>query len=175
MPETEMLAQIEDMTRLRGWIANSYAQIEYLLGDLIIRARSWPEYEAQTATFTHKATKRVSKVRAMAALDGPLSEFADALIAILDRFDRGHDTRNLLAHGFCEFHRARNGETGMQFQRFDRQPNRDDALVIRLFRPADLESEKIEFTNLAHEAVDLFITIHRHFGWVGFVPDTGHR
>jgi hypothetical protein len=33
---------INEGQRLRGWIANSYAQIEYLLGDLILRCRAFP-------------------------------------------------------------------------------------------------------------------------------------
>jgi hypothetical protein len=52
-------ADIEEGQRLRGWITNAYAQIEFLLGDLILRCREFPEYAGDTATFTHSAPKRV--------------------------------------------------------------------------------------------------------------------
>ena len=50
--------ELEEGQRLRGWIVNAYAQVEYLLGDLILRCRAFPEYEEQTRTFTHSAPTR---------------------------------------------------------------------------------------------------------------------
>lgn len=161
---------IEEMQRLRGWISNSYAQVEYILGDIIIRSREWPVYDAQTKTMSHSAAKRISKVRAMLAVDGPLMPFANDLTAIIDRFDERHETRNLLAHGFCEFQWTRSGQAGMQFRKFHRQPDRDDAQLIRTFAPEALAAERKEFTAVATDAVDLYIRINRHFGWIGFVP-----
>ena len=64
-------AFIEEGQRLRGWITNAYAQIEFQLGDLILRCKGSP-YKIETATFTHSATKRASKVRNMAQKAGPL-------------------------------------------------------------------------------------------------------
>jgi hypothetical protein len=170
MNDAELERLIEEMQRLRGWIANSYAQVEYILGDIIIRFRNWPIYDAQTKTMTHSASKRIAKVRAMLAIDGPLTPFADESSAIINRFDDRHETRNLLAHGFCEFHWSRSGTAGMEFRKFHRQPDRDDAQLIRAFTTEALEAEKVEFTALATDAVNLYIQIHRHFGWVGFVP-----
>ena len=64
MDQVEIVAVIEEATHQRGWISNSYAQVEFLLGDLIIRCREFAQYAEQTAAFTHSAPKRVSKVRA---------------------------------------------------------------------------------------------------------------
>jgi len=95
-------ADIEEGQRLRGWITNAYAQIEFLLGDLILRCREFPEYAVETATFTHSAPKRVRQVRQMLEKQGALTPFAPELTSIIDRFEKKHETRNLLAHGFCE-------------------------------------------------------------------------
>jgi hypothetical protein len=170
MHQDEMKPLIEEMQRLRGWIANSYAQVEYLLGDMIIRAREWPVYDAQTKVFTHKVTKRISKVREMLELDGPFTPFAKELTAIIDRFDDRHETRNLLAHGFCELHWTKSGAAGFEFRKFHRQPDRDDARLIRTFTPEALVAESDEFVAIGRDAVGLYIRIHRHFGWIGFVP-----
>jgi hypothetical protein len=104
MPINESFKKdIEEGQRLRGWIANAYAQIEFLLGDLLLRCREFPEYAAETASFTHSAPKRVRQVRKMLEKEGRLTSFAAELTSIIDRFEERHETRNLLAHGFCEY------------------------------------------------------------------------
>src|SRR5687767_863851 len=104
MDQAEIIAIIEEATHHRGWISNAYAQVEYLLGDLIIRCREFPEYVEQTGTFTHSAPKRVAKVRAMLKANGPLTPYNAEIGKVLDAFESNHEVRNLLAHGFCEFH-----------------------------------------------------------------------
>ncbi|WP_157235008.1 hypothetical protein [Methylosinus sp. LW4] len=158
-------ADIEEGQRLRGWIANAYAQIEFLLGDLILRCRAFPEYEAETATFSHSAPKRVRQVRRMLEKAGALDAFAVDLTSIIDRFEERHETRNLLAHGFCEYLCTPSGDAGLQFQKWHRQEDRDDARLIRCFRLPDLAAEENSLVALSHEALCLFQRMHRHFGW----------
>ena len=162
MPINEsFITHIEDGQRLRGWITNAYAQIEFLLGDLILRCRTFSEYEAETATLTHSAVKRARQVRRMLQKEGCLRLFATELTSILDRFEERHETRNLFAHGFCVYLYTPDGDAGLQFQMFDRQ----DEPQIKCYRFSDLESEMSSLVALSHEAMRLFIRIHRHFGW----------
>lgn len=156
---------IEEGQRLRGWITNAYAQIEFLLGDLILRCRSFPEYEADSATFTRSALKPARLVQRMLQKPGPLIPFAAELISVIDRFEERHETRNLLAHGYCEYLHTPDGDAGLQFQKFHRQDARDDARLIRLFRLPDLLAERESLVALSDEAVRLFVRIHEHFGW----------
>lgn len=104
MDESEIRAIIEQAMHHRGWIANSYAQFEYLLGDLIGRCREFPEYFAHTQTVSHSAAKRIRKVHAMLALGGPLEPFGADLSAAMDVIEANDQIRNLLSHGFCTFH-----------------------------------------------------------------------
>ena len=168
------ILEIEEGQRLRGWITNSYAQIEFLLGDLILRCRVYSEYSDCTASLPHGAPDRVKRVRRMLAVPGPISLFADDLTGIIDRFENRHETRNLLAHGFCEYLVTPQGDSGLKFQKWHRSPTRQDARLIRCFRLADLQAEKESFTTLATEAMRLFYQIHDHCGWVArpdMVPD----
>lgn len=158
-------ADIEEGQRLRGWMTNAYAQIEFMLGDLILRCRVFPEYEALTKTFTHSAAKRAARVKRMASTNGPLDPFARDIVAIVDRFTDKQETRNLLAHGYCEYLYTPDGDAGLQFQKFHHQPGRDNARLIRTFRLADLHAETEIFTALSREAMPLFMRIHAHFGW----------
>ncbi len=157
-------ADIEEGQRLRGWISNAYAQIEFLLGDLILRCRTFPEYACDTATFTHSTPKRVGKVRRMLQNAGPLDPFATELTSIIDRFEERHNTRNLLAHGFCTYRHTPGGDADLQFRKFHRQDGRDDEL-IRCFRLPDLVAEKEGLVVLSDEALNLFMRMHKHFGW----------
>jgi hypothetical protein len=156
---------IEEGQRLRGWIANAYAQIEFLLGDLLLRCREFPEYAAETASFTHSAPKRVRQVRKMLEKEGRLTSFAAELMSIIDRFEERHETRNLLAHGFCEYLVTPTGDAALQFQKWHRTPDRDDARLIRAFRLSDLAAEEQSLVELSQEAARFFQRLHKHFGW----------
>lgn len=166
-------AEIDEGQRLRGWIANSYAQIEYLLGDLIFRCRAFSEYNLHTKTMPHDANSRVKKIRAILRACGPLDLFAESLTIILDRFEQGHETRNLLVHGFCTYLRTPSGDTALQFEKWHRQPSqddvsrRDDVRLKRQFRLSTMRNEMDSFVELADDAVRLIREIHQHFGWTG--------
>lgn len=174
MDEAEIHAIIEEGMRLRGWIANSYAQIEYLLGDLIGRCREFPEYLPHTQTVTHSAARRIKKVRSMVALGGPLEPFGADLVALMDAFEQHDEIRNLLAHGFCTFHYTPTGDAGLMFRKFDRdaatETDDDFALIERTFRLADLQYHREQFVAQADEALRLFGTIHYAFGWSDLDP-----
>jgi len=158
-------ADIEEGQRLRGWIANAYAQIEFLLGDLILRCRAFPEYEAETATFTHSVDKRVGKVRRMLQKAGRLEPFAAELTSIVDRFEERREIRNLLVHGFCTYLCTPSGDAALQFQKWHRQPDRDDARLRKCFRLCDLAAEEDSLVALSGEASRLFQRMHKHFAW----------
>lgn len=159
------IAEIEEGQRLRGWITNAYAQIEFLLGDLILRCTSMPEYRHLPQTLPHGATDRIKRVRCILNSPGPLEPFATSLQALLAEFEKGHETRNLLAHGFCEFLVTPDGDTGIQFQKWHRHERRQDARLIRCFRLQDLEREEKSFAALAQSGLVLFRQVHDSFGW----------
>lgn len=161
-------ADIQEGQRFRGWIANAYAQIEFLLGDLIVRCREFPEYDTDTKKkLTHSAAKRVRLVRSILEKPGPLSPFAAELISIVDRFEERHETRNLLAHGFCTYLHTSSGDAAFEFKKWHRQDDRNDTKLIRTFRLSDLKSERENFVSLSQEALQLFKRMHQHFGWKG--------
>lgn len=163
----KILADIEEGQNLRGWIANSYAQIEFVFGDLILRCRVFPEYANETAgKFSDRATDLVKKIRTLLSKSGPLAPYTNELTALIDRFEKGHETRNLLAHGFCEYLYTPTGDACLQFQKWHRQPGRDNARLIRQFRLSDLRAERETFVALAQDAMSLFLRIHTDFGWV---------
>ncbi len=174
--QAEIIAIIEEGTHQRGWISNSYAQIEYLLGDLIIRCRAFPEYAEQTAIFTHSAPKRVKKVRSMLEIEGALTPYATEIVQVLDAFEANHEIRNLLAHGFCEFHHTPDNDAGFVFRKFERgdvQNGQDaDIAIQRTFRLIDLQYHREQFVHQAQRALEVFSHVHHELGWGDLDPAT---
>lgn len=172
--QAEIIAIIEEATHHRGWISNSYAQVEYLLGDLIMRCRQFPEYAEQTATFTHSAPKRVAKVRSMLNVDGPLTPYVAEMNEALDAFEGNHEVRNLLAHGFCEFHFTPTGDAGLVFRKFERgdvkKGQEPDLLVQRTFRLVDMHYHMEQSVDQSQRALQVFGKIHSDLGWGVFEP-----
>lgn len=162
---------IDEGQELRGWIVNSFAQVEYLLGDLILRCRAYPEYEAQTRSLPHGATDRIVRVRKIVDKAGPLANDRDELVAVLQHLEDQQDTRNLLVHGFASVLHTPAGELSFHFQKFHRHPDRIDARLVRTFSLDQLRSERERQAAFAEVAVDLFQRIHNRQGWEGPMSD----
>ena len=170
----EIQAIIAAGTEHRGWIANSFAQIEFLLGDLIVRCRTFTEYDQHTQTVSHSAAKRVTKVRSILAIEGPLSLFSETLEPLLAAFSANQEVRNLLAHGYCEFHHTPVGDAGFYFRKFDRakaeETGNDAAMLEKTFRLVDLEYHRVQMIALSQNAMDLISNLHVAMGWADAAP-----
>jgi hypothetical protein len=160
-------AQIEEAQRLRGWLVNAFAQVEYVLGDLILRCRAFPEYEEHTRSLPHGAAARIAKLRLMLPLHGPLRQDAPELGAVLDQLSGLQDTRNLLVHGFATVLHTPLGEVGFHFQKFHRVPGRQDARLIRTITLTQLQLERDSHAAFATSTIALFARIHARLGWIG--------
>lgn len=157
----------EKALRLRGTIINCYAQIEFLLGDLIIRCRDFIEYGPAKNAFTHSASKRVNRMRSILECSGSLDPFREQISEVLDRFEQEHETRNVLVHGYCEFIFDSTGSGFFRFQKWHYEEGKDDAILTRVFLGYQLEEQYDKSVNMADDAIKLFVSIHNHFGWVG--------
>ena len=162
------LQQIEAGQTMRGWITNSFAQVEFLLGDLVWRCRHFPEYsDLKVIKPSDNVSELLKGVKSMTNSPGPLIRYADDLKLLIARLESNSATRNLLAHGFCEYLMTPSGDAAFKFQKWQRGSDRgDDDLIIREFRLSDLEAEREVFVNLAQDALGLFLRTHTDFGWV---------
>jgi hypothetical protein len=158
----------------KGDITSSYAQIEFLIGDLLQRCSYVAEYGA-ASNLSRSTPKRILNVRRLVAMDGPLQKYEKPLIELMNRFEEEHDLRNLIAHGSTtvEFTRA-GGAALFIFKIFHREQNsatwtvRSETLTIGMLR-----QEKEKMVRLANEALQLFMVIHADLGWIGALdPET---
>ncbi len=162
----QLMDAIEKGQRLRGWIANGYAQVEYLLGDIIMKSLEMPEYEALAGRLPHRVEKRISTVRDMLEIEGYFSKHQEEIRWILDAFETHHETRNLLAHGFCSAYHTPDGDFGLEFRKWHRDGNRD-AELKRTFRLIDLEHEQTQLIHVSQRTLALSLAIHDELGLVG--------
>jgi hypothetical protein len=162
----EVLTSIDEGQTLRGWILNGYAQVEYLLGDIIRLANQMPEYEPCHARLPHRVEKRIAKVRELLQFEGALTKHRDEILWIIEAFEASQQTRHMLAHGFCTAFHTPEGDFGLQFRKWHREGDADSE-VIRMFRLVDLEYERAQFTDVADRALLLSQNLHKELGLVG--------
>ena len=161
-----VLEAIDKGQFIRGWIANGYAQVEYLLGDIIMKSKAMPEYEGLIDRLPHRVERRIAKVREIVAIDGFFQKFGDEIADIIERFEMHHQTRNLLAHGFCTAYHTPDGDFGLEFRKWHRDGDRD-AELKRTFRLVDLEYERAQLLDVSQRALHLSFAIHEKLGLVG--------
>jgi hypothetical protein len=161
------IAAINSLTNDRGWIVNCYAQVEFLIADLVVRCREFDEYAEFTATLPYKLAGRVRRFSRLLEASGPLDPFRDRLQTMLRNFMDSEERRQFLVHGFATFEWNRQGDMGMSFVRF--MPEPDDPFCKRtmMFRPATLTDIRETLTAQTTDALDLMREIHSRFDWQG--------
>ncbi|MES2300765.1 MAG: hypothetical protein V4521_01585 [Pseudomonadota bacterium] len=165
LPE-EVIKSIEEGQRLRGWIANGYSQVEYLLGDIVTQAFLLESYADIAERLPHKVEKRINLVRSILEIDGPFSEFMDDIEAVIVAFEIHHDLRNLLAHGFCSAYHTPVGDFGLEFRKWHRV-NQEDKQLIKTFRLVDLEYHRAQLADVSQRMLELSFRIHDKLGLLG--------
>ena len=165
MTEDEIKASIEDGQRLKGWIANGYAQVEYLLGDIIVRANDMPDYAHLATRLPHRPEKRIAKVKQILGVNGFFSAYKDDIAWIIEAFEYHQPTRHLLLHGFCAAYHTPAGDFGLQFRKWHRDGD-NDTEIVKTYRLIDLEYERSQFTHVAERALALSFQIHSKLGLV---------
>ena len=84
---------------LRGAIISSYAQVEFLLTDLTMRCRSLPAYAEISPRFPYKLTTKITRTKELVEANGPLSAYANDVLALVDRISGYEELRHFIAHG----------------------------------------------------------------------------
>lgn len=166
MSQAEVLIAIEEGQRLRGWITNGYAQVEYLLGDIIIRSHGMDEYHEVKERLPHRPEKRIAMVKKLLEIDGYFLKHRDEINWLIEVFENHQGTRHLLVHGFCTAQHTEDGDFGLQFRKWHRD-GASDVELQRTFRLLDLEYEGVQLTEAAHRALSLAFTIHDDLGLIG--------
>lgn len=155
---------ISDMTMDRGFVINSFAQIECLWADLVDQCRQFKEYAEITKIIPFSPNSRVGAVRALLAT-GPLQPFADQIDHLLTRFMEFEELRHLFAHGFASFRYTPNGDCGMFFTRYMKPKKGEDAKLIQEFYwPKTMAAQRESSAAFAQDAMAQLRKIYTEIG-----------
>ena len=94
-----MRAVIGQAATLRGCIITSYAHVEHLLADIVIRCQALPEYAALPKSYPHKLRTRIARVQQLLSLPGPLAQYKQQFECLLAELGRFEEIRHFMAHG----------------------------------------------------------------------------
>ena len=165
LPPESVMAAIKEGQRLKGWIANGYAQVEYLLGEIIARANEMPAYESMHSRLPHRPEKRIARVRQILEIEGFFSPYREEIKWLVEAFEHHQPTRHLLLHGFCTAYHTPDGDFGLQFRKWHRVGDADGE-IKKIFRLIDLEYERAQFTHVADRALALVREMHDQLGLI---------
>lgn len=160
-----VIQAIEESAEHRGYIINSFAQVEFLLADFVVKCRRFAEYEELTRTLPYGVDKRVARVRRICAIQGaPVSPYADDIVPLLDRLRELEELRHFLSHGFCTFHFTPAGDIGSMFRRF--VPTKENPLNVSsvTLRPHQLAEARARWIAFAEEALGTFRRVYDELG-----------
>jgi hypothetical protein len=160
------LRQVQNMTAMRGWIINSFAQVEFVLLDMVLQMRRFEEYDAYAEKRPpFGLAERVDRVRTYCGLPGPLASHGAQIRPILDGFEEMSEDRHFLTHGFCIYVYTDDGDAGLRFRRFAQgKKGQSDELRTKTFRPAELEAFRRHAVEFTTAALGTFANVYRDLG-----------
>lgn len=158
---------IERFQTLRGWIVGSYAQIEFMMADTIVRSQSLADYEHLPKTATFNVTKRAKRFRQLLESEGAIGQDRVALLDVLNRWEASEEIRHFLVHGFAIFRWTRAGDMLMTFRRYMPDLDETDPFREMHFRLDTLQRLRDQLAEEANQAVGLFEGMHDRLGWKG--------
>ncbi len=163
-PTNDHARLIDQAMEARGWIVNSYAQFENLLGDLLRRAQFQPEY-FNIPESPHRTESRIKQVRSLLDRSGPLQPFASQIGDLLIRFENLELERLVLVHSYTELLISPDGPV-FRFQRYVKtEKDKPPELRENLFTLARLLTIRQRFIDFARDALAAFYEVHRALGW----------
>lgn len=158
---------LEGMTRDRGWIVNSYAQLEFLAADLIVKCRSIEEYaELNAKALPFGIDNRIKRIQELCE-SGPMAKHADDLLPLMARLLELEETRHFFTHGFSSVHIQTDGSRmGLHIRRYvppTKGQRESKAEIIVL--PEDMTAARTRWTIFAQTAVGIFRRIYDALGF----------
>jgi hypothetical protein len=102
---------VDEALYLRGRIVAAYAQVEFLLADLVVKL---------DLRFPYLIDKRIKAVKQIAERPG-YSDYKQELDAVCEELSRYDDLRQFMAHGFMSLETDSRGNHRFELLRYDRE------------------------------------------------------
>lgn len=164
--QERFLPILESMTRDRGWIINSYAQLEFLAADLIVKCRAFEDYaELNEKQLPFGIDGRIKRIQELCE-SGPLAKHAEDLLPLMDHLLELENTRHFFTHGFSSVHIQSDGSRmGLHMRRYvpparGQKETRSEIIIL----PEDMTAARTRWTIFAQTAVGIVREIYDSLG-----------
>jgi hypothetical protein len=155
---------IDEMIAQRGWVINSYAQVEFLFADLIVKLRKFPECD-DGKPVAFGIDGRVRRLRQLCEIK-PLASHAGNILPLLDRMLELEKTRHFFTHGFLSVHIQQDGKRmGMHMRRYvppekGQRETKEELFVL----PEQMAEAREKWRLFAQTALIMFQAIYDELG-----------
>ncbi len=153
----EMVRQLD---RLRGRAIRSFSAVEYLLADVVIGCRRFPAYSVHTKTLPYKPRTRLSRVKAICAMPGPLAQYHDRVATILHEFPQYELARNFMCHSIMSAKRRGLGSPCFELRMYAFDKSNPERNGIAKLDLADFRRISDRITSFATDTLKLLKEIY---------------
>lgn len=142
--DSETKELIRNAHFLRGAIISSYAEVEFLLTDLNMRCRRLSAYAGIATDFPYTLESKIARAKELVAAPGPLSEYADDLLALVDRISAYETYRHFMAHGLMVVNTRDTATAAITFRMYRKAKKTPEEF-------GEIQTDLDQLTNLARE------------------------
>ena len=128
-PSAEVKEAVRHAARIRGEIITSFAQIEFVLADIVVKCASRAEYKNVVARFPYKVESRISAVTALVNAPGPLQKYKDEIVRVIDHLLSYSELRDFMAHGLVMLTPTVDKDPRLEYRMYRPQSNKMLALA----------------------------------------------
>jgi hypothetical protein len=147
---------VKQVQLLRGAYIGSYAQVEFLLADICVKAWDLPAYKHQHAKFPYRAESRVKAAIALFDCAGPFAQYREEVL--FDELLRFEELRDFLAHGLLRID-TKKSDFSLHLRMY--KPERDGLKIGTIDVPViELADAVKQIVTFAHRFVTLFRRIY---------------
>ena len=149
---------VKQVQLLRGAYIGSYAQVEFLLADICVKAWELPAYKHLRAKFPYRADSRVKAAIALFDCSGPLAEYREEVRGVFDELLRFEEFRDFLADGLLriDVHRS---DFSLHLRMY--KPEKDGLKIGTIDVPViELADAAKQIVAFAHRFVTLFRRVY---------------
>ncbi|MCX4196789.1 hypothetical protein OMR07_15425 [Methylobacterium organophilum] len=140
---------------VRGEIISKYASVEFMMADVYFRAIRLPEYNNLPIKLPYQVKRRISALKNLALMDGPIERYRDEILSMSDRLLEFEDIRQFMAHGNM-FARFGTSTPHLECFVYDQPKNSGPVLKHAMFTLDQLARQSISLGVYTDDAVNLF-------------------
>ena len=149
---------VKQVNLLRGAYIGSYAQVEFLLADICVKAWELPAYKHLCAKFPYRAGSRVKAANAIFDCTGPFAAYRKEVRGFFDELLRFEELRDFLAHGLLRINtRRRDFSLHLRMYKPEKDGLKIGTIDVPVIELADAVKQIVPFT---HRFVGLFRRIY---------------